>query len=120
MLKMIRWFIWGLFSLLLLTALDQALLRVDLPVPGYAEVHEFYVDFRGRLLSLTENDSVARMITVNKQSPTLARRAATPSSAPAAKVIRYLYVDGAGSLQFVDSLDQVPLQYRRDAQPLAD
>ena len=94
--------------------LDQdRMLRVELPVPGYAEVHEFYVDFRSRLLGLTDNDSVARMITANKKSP-----AAPPSLT--AKETRYLYVDGEGSLQFVDSLDQVPLQYRRDAQPLSE
>ncbi len=114
MLKMTRWFIWGLFSLLLLTALDQVLLRVDLPVPGYSEVHEFYVDFRSRLLGLAGNDPVARMITTNKKSPN------TFTAAPAAKAPRYLYVGGDGSLQFVDSLNEVPLQYRRDAQPLSE
>jgi hypothetical protein len=114
MFKMTRWFIWGLFSLLLLTALDQVLLRVDLPVPGYSEAHEFYVDFRSRLLGLAGNDPVARMITANKKSP------ATVTAAPVTKSPRYLYVDGDGSLQFVDSLDEVPLQYRRDAQPLSE
>ncbi len=120
MFKMARWFIWGLFSLLLLTALDQVLLRVDLPVTGYAEVHEFYVDFRNRLLDLTGmrgDDSVARMITANQQSSVATKSAA---EIPAKKPTRYLYVDDEGSLQFVDSLDQVPLQYRRDAQPLAE
>ena len=114
MFKMTRWFIWGLFSLLLLTALDQVLLRVDIPVPGYSEVHEFYVDFRSRLLGLASNDPVARMITANKKSPEAV------TAAPVVKTPRYLYVDGDGSLQFVDSLDEVPLQYRRDAQPLSE
>ena len=121
MFKMTRWFIWGLFALLLLTALDQVLLRVALPVPGYVEVHEFYVDFRNRLLDLTGmrgGDSVARVITASKKSVVAAKPPAmTP---PPAKGPRYLYVDGEGALQFVDSLDQIPLQYRRDAQPLSE
>jgi hypothetical protein len=120
MFKMARWFIWGLFSLLLLTVIDQVLLRVDLPVPGYTQVHEFYVDFRTRLLGLTGNDSVARMITTNKTATPVAQAAPALPSAPATMEPRYLYVDGDGALQFVDTLDQVPLQYRRDAQPLSE
>lgn len=120
MFKMTRWFLWGLFTLLLLTALDQILLRVDLPVPGYAQVHEFYVDFRQRLVGLTGQDPVARTISTNRQPEA---RTTSSSSAPktAPKVQpRYLYVDGDGALQFADSLDEVPLQYRRDAQPMAE
>jgi hypothetical protein len=119
MFKIARWFIWGLFSLLLLTAIDQVLLRVDLPVPGYAQIHEFYVDFRSRLLGLTSNDSVGRVIsTAQKNVPE--NPATRPLSHPKKVSPRYLYVDGDGALQFVDSLDQVPLQYRRDAQPLSE
>jgi hypothetical protein len=121
MFKMTRWFIWGLFSLLLLTAIDQVLLRVDLPVPGYAEVHEFYVDFRSRLLGLTGNDPVARTISANRQPSARVKSAAPKTSAPTAKTQpRYLYVDTDGALQFADSLGEVPLQYRRDAQPLSE
>ncbi len=117
MLKMTRWFIWGLFTLLLLTALDQVLLRVALPVPGYADVQVFYVDFRSRLLGLAGNDSVAQMINDNKlPAVSLPAKAETTPKAQT----RYLYADGEGALQFADSLDMVPLQYRRDAQPLAE
>jgi len=119
MFKLTRWFIWGLFSLLMLTAADQVLLRVDLPVPGYTEIHEFYVDFRSRLLGLAGKDPVGRMISTRKKvmPPSQAKktaRTAGPSEG------RYLYVDSEGALQFADSLNQVPLQYRRDAQPLSD
>lgn len=117
MFKMTRWFIWGLFTLLLLTALDQVLLRVDLPVPGYAEVHEFYVDFRSRLIGLTEQDPVAKTISTNRQPEPTQHQAPSPQ---AKKEQRYLYVDGDGGLQFADSLDEVPLQYRRDAQPMEE
>lgn len=119
MFKMTRWFIWGLFSLLLLTALDQVLLRVDLPIPGYAEVHEFYVDFRSRLIGLTGNDPVGQVITSNSQPVKTTR---TKDSAPQKNSAhpRYLYVDADGALQFADSLEEIPLQYRRDAQPLSE
>jgi len=44
------------------------------------------------------------------------------AAAPAqtTKNSRYLYVDSAGTLQFANSLQQVPNQYRQDAQPLAE
>ncbi len=115
MFKMTRWFIWGIFALLLVTVVDQVLLHVDLPVPGYTQVHEFYVDFRGRLLGLAGQDPVARAIGANRQTST----SDTPAP-PARTQPRYLYVDADGALQFADSLDRVPLQYRRDAQPLSD
>lgn len=123
MLKITRWFIWGLFSLLLLTAIDQILLRVDVPVPGYTEVHAFYIDFRSRLLrltGLTEEDTIAEVINANKNSSPAAKTTMKSTKPAAAKPTRYLYVDKDGALQFVDQLDQVPLQYRRDAQPLAE
>jgi hypothetical protein len=118
MFKMTRWFLWGLFTLLLLTAIDQVLLRVDLPVPGYREVHAFYVDFRSRLIGLSGQDPVAKAISTNRQPETAPQ---TPQpAAPAHSQPRYLYVDGDGALQFADSLEEVPLQYRRDAQPLSE
>jgi len=117
MFKITRWFIWGLFSLLLLTAIDQVLLHVSLPVPGFQNVQEFYVDFRSRLLGLVKKDSVGQMISSSTKSPAAESQPVTSSTK---KPTRYLYVDGEGSLQFVDSLDEVPLQYRRDAQPLSE
>ncbi len=120
MFKVTRWFIWGLFSLLLLTAIDQILLNVDAPVPGYVEAREFYVDFRNRLLGLTDNDKVAQMISINKSTPAVVKSPEKTGAAPTKKPQRYLYVDAEGALQFVDKLEQVPLQYRRDAQPLSE
>lgn len=118
MFKMTRWFLWGLFTLLVLTAVDQLLLRVDLPVPGYRQVHEFYVDFRQRLVGLTGQDPVAQQISASRE-PQPAANEPAPAT-PTKEAPRYLYVDGDGALQFADSLEEVPLQYRRDAQPLSD
>jgi hypothetical protein len=118
MFKLTRWIIWGFLTLLLLTLIDQTLLRVDLPIPGYAEVHKFYRDFRSRLLGLVDKDPVARVISTTKEAA-LAEVKKAPTTGQ--KVLpRFLYVDSEGALQFADSLDLVPLQYRRDAQPLAE
>ncbi|WP_020678164.1 hypothetical protein [Geopsychrobacter electrodiphilus] len=119
MFKLTRWFLWGLFSLLLLTILDQVLLRVNLPVPGYTEVHEFYIDFRSRLIELVDKDPVARVISTNKSEKSEQVKK-TISTNTKQKTQRYLYVDAEGALQFADSLEQVPLQYRRDAQPMSE
>lgn len=118
MLKMTRWFLWGLFTLILLTAIDQLLLRVDLSLPVYREVRTFYVDFRGRLVGLTSADLVAQTIKTNRQPESPANQITSPTDTGSQP--RYLYVDGDGALQFADSLDDVPLQYRRDAQPLSE
>lgn len=117
MFKLIRWFLWGLFLLLLIATVDQVLLRVELPVPGYEAVQNFYTDFRSRLFGLVERDPIAAKIPhTEKSSPA---KGATPTTV-GKKKIRYLYADGEGALQFADSLDEVPLQYRKNAQPLAE
>ncbi len=121
MFKMTRWFLWGLFTLLLLSVIDQALLRVDLKVPGYTEMRDFYIDFRGRLIGLSGNDPIAKAISSNRQRPATAPPVpAAEQSVSAQKKPRYLYVDKDGALQFADSLDDIPLQYRVDAQPLSE
>lgn len=116
MFKLIRWFLWGLFLLLLIATVDQVLLRVELPVPGYGAVQNFYTDFRSRLFGLIDKDPVATKITQREK----ASITSGPTPAAAKKNIRYLYADSEGALQFADSLDDVPLQYRKNAQPLAE
>jgi len=119
MLKLTRWFMWGFLTLILFTAFDQVLLRVDLPLTGYQQVHEFYRDFRTRLLRVAgfENqDPVARIIAHDQQQPPAQPAIQRPSKV---SKVRYLYADQDGNLQFADRLDLVPLQFRRDAQPMA-
>jgi len=115
MFKLIRWFLWGLFLLLLIATVDQVLLRVELPVPGYGAVQNFYSDFRSRLFGLAGQDPIAAKIPPTQKKPAMGT-----TSTSSQKKIRYLYADGEGALQFADSLDQVPLQYRKNAQPLAE
>jgi hypothetical protein len=118
MLKMLKLFAWIVFSVLVLLAADQLLVRVPLGLPGATQAQTFYVDFRGRLLDLIgvspgesgAGKSIEEVIEATTQAPTLKK------SAPQ----RYLYVDESGELQFADSLSLVPAKYREAAQPLAD
>ena len=83
--------------------------------PGLKQTQQFYVDFRTRLVDMfgseTKQPDVIEAV-INK---------ATALSAPLTKKTgRYVYVDDSGTLQFADSLQQVPSQYRKDAQPMAE
>ncbi len=115
MLKLLRLLFWVVVAGAVLMGGDQVLMRVPLETPGLSQVQDFYVDFRARLLGLigieaTSPQSIEQVIGDN----------AEPAQQPATKPQRYLYVDESGVLQFTDRLEDVPLQYRKDAQPLAD
>jgi hypothetical protein len=118
MLKLLKLFAWLLFVVVALVAVDQFLVRVPVEVAGVTQAQKFYVDFRGRLLGLVGLDladpvpqkSIEQVIEANQQAPA----PETPDQQ------RYLYVDDSGALQFADSLQQVPEEYRQSAQPLAE
>jgi hypothetical protein len=104
--KLIRFIFWGIVFVVLLVAADQALLRVDLDVPGYREAHRFYKEFRSRLLGLGEQ----------KKAPSTSGEGelqAAPQTGPS-----YVYVDDEGSLHFAENIDEVPERYRKNAQQL--
>ncbi|SHJ19130.1 hypothetical protein SAMN02745165_01755 [Malonomonas rubra DSM 5091] len=117
MFKLLKLFGWMLFFLIAVVAFDQFLLRVPLDYPGLKPAQTFYVDFRSRLLDLVlpekstplKAESIEQVIEQN-----------TRPAQQTTKPQRYLYVDKSGVLQFADSLQQVPVQYRESAQPLAD
>ncbi len=112
MFKLFRLFSWLILTLVILACLDQLMLRVPLEAPGVREAQTFYLDFRSRLLRLVglgaDERSIEQLIEASK-----------PAKQPA-KPQRYLYADEHGVLQFADSLEQVPLKYRQDAQPLTE
>lgn len=114
MVKLLKILIWTLLVLAVLTGVDQVLLRVPLKQPGLTQIQQFYVDFRGRVLGLAAVAKTDRSI-----EQVIERNAAAKNSAKS-KTHRYLYVDEQGALQFADSFDQVPLRFRKDAQPLAE
>ncbi|HEY5675031.1 MAG TPA: hypothetical protein VIR78_15105 [Malonomonas sp.] len=116
MLKLLRMLLWLILVLVVVGGLDQFLVRVPLDTPGLAPVQTFYVDFRSRLLGLVGVETVAA------PPATIEQVIEATGSAPqqTKKSQRYLYVDEAGELQFADSLAQVPVKFRKAAQPLAE
>jgi len=111
--------IWTFVFLLLLLAVDQFLLRVEFVQPQMRVARSFYLDFRQRLFTLGGSsgpDSVDAVIDAE-------RRDAAPAQTPQRKTSnapRYLYVDAQGTLQFVDSLEEIPPHLRKGAQRLED
>jgi hypothetical protein len=107
--------LWTSLFLVLLAGVDQFFLRVPTTVPVLAEVRAFYLDFRGRLAHLGGW----------KQEPTLEsvidQTAAVPpgrSPRSAETTPRFLYADRRGELHFADTMEEIPPEYRKEAQPL--
>lgn len=109
--------IWTFVFLLALLAADQFLLRVEFTQPQLRVARKFYLDFRQRLVSLGRASgpkSVDAVIDAAGSPP------ATPSQRQPASGPRYLYVDEQGTLQFADSLEEIPPALRGKAQRLED
>jgi hypothetical protein len=94
--------LWAALFLLLLVAADQALQRLTPKNSLLGELQDCYLDLRSRLLT-RQSDSIEELL---DQSPPLKKS--------------YFYADRQGELHFVDSLQEVPLPYRNEAQPLAE
>ncbi|PLY02666.1 MAG: hypothetical protein C0624_07970 [Desulfuromonas sp.] len=110
--KMIRALFWGLVFILILGGIDQLLVQTPFEGPLIGSVRTFYLDFRSRLLGLAppaEPQSVEQSI---EQAVTAPATVQPPQ--------RYVYADASGTLQFADSLDEVPKEFRSDAQPLEE
>ncbi len=119
MLKLVKYLLWVVVVVALAIGFDQFMVRVPLETPGLKQTRQFYVDFRSRLLHLVPARGRSEQ-PVDAIEAVIAEKTA-PVAAAAKKVVqRYLYVDDDGTLQFVDSLQQVPKKYRHDAQPLAE
>ncbi len=116
MLKLLKYFLWIIVVLALTLGFDQLMVKLPLHTPGLKQTQQFYVDFRTRLIELFRGDSDPPSVSIEAVIETTARA----STQSAKKSSRYLYVDASGTLQFADSLQQVPSQYRQDAQPLAE
>lgn len=113
MIRIVRWLVLLVLTLVVFAALDQALVRVPMKLPVLEQFQEFYVDFRGRLLGLVETQK--KKPSIEQVIETTEKTAAVPEkeSAP-----RYLYVDETGALQFANSLKEVPLKFRKEAKPM--
>lgn len=117
MIKIVRWLVWLLVSLIIVAGLDQTLIRVPMKVPVLEQFQGFYIDFRSRLLGLAGKkvQKSSKKPSIEQVIETTAKTGAVPGKTAAP---RYLYVDDAGTLQFADSLEAIPQAYRKDAQPM--
>ena len=116
MLKLLKCFLWVVVVFTLVLGFDQLMLKLPLHSPGLKQTQQFYVDFRTRLVGLMKTDTAQSPASIEA----VIEKTATVATPAIKKVNRYLYVDSNGTLQFVDSLKQVPMKYRQDAQLLAE
>ena len=123
---MIKPIFWAFLFLVMMLAIDQLLVQVPPVHPAHAAVTNFYRDFRGRLIELAFNEkktapkSIEAVITKQqkKQNPAAQVQIPPTTKPQTEKSQRYLYSDGKGELHFTDSLDEVPDEYRGQAQPM--
>ncbi|PLY00025.1 MAG: hypothetical protein C0623_08110 [Desulfuromonas sp.] len=106
---------WVIIFFCVLLAFDQFMLRVEFRTGGTQAAQEFYLDFRQRLIGLvvsSEPTTVEQVIS-DKQPAAAPAAAATPEP-------RYLYADENGQLQFANSMEDIPPQFRKDAERLEE
>lgn len=111
--------IWTVIFVVLLLATDQFMLRVEFSQPQMQVARSFYLDFRQRLIALggqSEPDSVEAVIesTRPETTPDVVRRRNAGDSP------RYLYLATDGTIQFADSIEEIPDELRDGAERLSD
>ena len=116
--KMTGFLVWSLVFLLVLLAADQLLVHVKLEGKGLTAVQTFYLDFRSRLFALVDGQPAPSVESLIKQAETPPTKPAGPPAAE--KSPRYLYVDRDGELHFAESLQEVPAEFRQEAQALSE
>ena len=116
MLKMLRICLWLVVAMIALAVFDQVMVRIPLQTAGFKQAQTFYVDFRQRLLGLTGVTGKSAPPSIEQVIETTTQQRQKQPSRPQP----YLYVDERGALQFVDSFEQVPEPFRKDAQSLAE
>ena len=116
MLKLLKYFLWLIVIVALTVGFDQLMVQLPLQSPGLKQTQQFYIDFRTRFTGLLKQDATLKPDAIEA----VIEKTTTAPIQPTQKSSRYLYVDESGTLQFADSLQQVPSQYREEAQPLAE
>jgi hypothetical protein len=131
--RLIKPIFWTFLFLVMMLVIDQFLVQVPPVHPAHATVSNFYQDFRSRLIDLTFDEkkiapkSVEAVIEEQQKNKKASlqkvknpgQEQAKPENKPQVKESqRYLYSDGKGELHFADSLEEVPDEYRGQAQPM--
>jgi len=125
-----RFLLWSLVFVALVVGFDLAMFHVPLDFPGGKQVQVFYRDFRTRLFGLISGERVPAPKSIEQA---IERAKAKPSPSPSLPAIpldkfkdaveaaqRYIYVDADGSLQFADTLKEIPQAFRESAEPLKE
>ncbi len=125
--RLVKPLFWILVFGLLLVAMDQLLTRLPAVHPAHTALSEFYRDFRARLFSVIvipdqEAPPTVEAVIEQEQSNGTALPAPAAPAKPVAKPgsTRFVYADAQGVLQFADSLESVPREYRASAEPLQE
>lgn len=133
--RLIKPILWTILFLAMLLVIDQFFVQVPPLHPAHEAVSNFYRDFRGRLIDLASGEKKALPQSVEeviKEHQGTAKQAATEAAKPDKKPAapsestppgtsqRYIYSDGRGELHFADSLEEVPEEYRAQAQPMSN
>jgi hypothetical protein len=131
--RLIKPIFWSFLFIIMMLVIDQFLVQVPPVHPAHAAVSNFYRDFRGRLIELAFSEQKAAPKSIEaviekqqknqKSTPQKSNKSAKKQTSPTSKSQtnnsqRYLYSDGKGELHFSDSLDEVPDEYRGQAQPM--
>lgn len=143
--KVTKGLVWTLLFLLLLLGIDQFFVHVPPLHPAHAALSRFYQDFRGRLFVMTfgqqhpapSDRGPGPAVSPEKPSQVkpppatsspdkgpsietlIERSGSEPEKARTSPPQRFIYTDATGALQFADSLQDVPAEYRDQAQPMS-
>jgi len=82
--------------------------------PGTFSLQEFYQDFRNRLLGHAPAKATKPVPPAPGPAKTLPPPPVVSTDHP-----QFIYVDREGQLQFADSLEEIPTEFRGQAQKLA-
>ncbi|MBN1957949.1 MAG: hypothetical protein JW773_07100 [Desulfuromonadales bacterium] len=115
--------VWLVCFLLLLLVCDQFLLRYPgADTPMLSEFQSFYQDLRQRVLALeyhSQPHSVQQVISEHSTKKIVSKGQEDENGAQDETDIgRYIYVDENNTLNFADSLEQVPANLRASARKL--
>lgn len=132
--RLVKPLVWTLLFLVMMLAIDQFLVQVPPVNPAHKAISDFYRDFRTRIIDLLFGGHQAGPGSIEavidkeggekRVGPAPAGKVhgqGKPTTGQQSKAKRrYLYSDARGELQFADSLEEVPKEFRAQAQPMGE
>jgi len=110
-----RFLIWSSLFILVLLAFDLSMVYVPSRSTGFNQIRNIYLDFRFRLLGLVTGNPAGDLdkFLLDRLSGQGTSRDLAQKNGP-----RFFYVDQNGDIRFVANLDEIPYNYRAQAQKL--